>query len=373
MIRTLKITALGVVTLVLLAVGITLGPSMYWWHAHGFDEARLRACDTALIGRLSVWEGCYEREIRALVKDDILKGLKTIEHYHRYSRRFAGNCHMVLHPIGRELGEHADLRALGKLNTDFGCTEGFIHGAVERKLAHGTSLSQTQVEAMCRNTSIFSIRGCEHGIGHGYMRNAGTNLSEALGNCKRMNEESMERTCSSGVFMEVSFAIGHWDFARRIPWAKRTRVGAWCETVDEVFEGTCYAWASKDVPVRKRLAFCRKVQRAKSRDVCFRGVGIDDTFREPGYCGAIRECWYAYAAMHQRFQSHPQDDTRKICSSLKNEAAEGCAEGAGFLAAVKMTGHDSRELAEICRRYPDRLRRSCLKGVEGRTAPLDFV
>jgi hypothetical protein len=158
---------------------------------------------------------CYATALSALMRDAddpsaVLEEI-AVEAYTEPSGRLLGDCHGLMHTVGREYAAAHDV-TLESLMTylpqtnEPGCSAGFAHGLVTG-VAPQIDLSDPAASAaVCDETDTRYRRySCVHGFGHAFMRLVREDLTEALRLCSEaLGAEAPD--CSQGAFHDYWFA-----------------------------------------------------------------------------------------------------------------------------------------------------------------------
>jgi hypothetical protein len=159
---------------------------------------------------------CYAQGLAALFEgeDDPSGALEeaAVAAYSDPSGRLLGDCHGLMHTVGREFAAEHDV-TLGSLMTylpqsnEPGCTAGFAHGLVTGVAPQIDLSKPADAAAVCEDTETrYQRYSCVHGFGHAFMRLVREDLDEALRLCAALGKASAP-DCSQGSFHDYWFAV----------------------------------------------------------------------------------------------------------------------------------------------------------------------
>jgi hypothetical protein len=170
--------------------------------------------DCAAVAELEDARACYATALWALVggADDPASALEEIAvaAYSEPSRRLLGECHGLMHTVGREYaGAHAvtleNLMSYLPQTNEPGCSAGFAHGLVTGVAPQIDLGDPAASAAVCDETDTRYRRySCIHGFGHAFMRLVREDLETALELCSALGAEAPD--CSQGAFHDYWFA-----------------------------------------------------------------------------------------------------------------------------------------------------------------------
>lgn len=153
-----------------------------------------------------------------------------------------GMCHILAHEVGRAAVAEPGGFARAMTYPIHTCGGGYVHGAVEARLA---AEKQPEV-AMVGLCGARPDGLCLHGLGHGAMLVTGNDPPAALRMCDGLNKATEQVQCGEGVFMQ------HFQTGVAGPHPNRfldprdpTRV---CRTQRDQYRSACYTYA----PLYKR-------------------------------------------------------------------------------------------------------------------------
>lgn len=178
------------------------------------EERSLQACGE--IADADAARDCYAQALAALFEgeDDPAGPLEeaTVAAYSDPTGRLLGDCHGLMHTVGREFAaEHdvtlASLMTFLPQSNEPGCTAGFAHGLVTG-VAPQIDLSRpADSAAVCDETDTrYQRYSCVHGFGHAFMRLVREDLDGALQLCAALGDVSAP-DCSQGAFHDYWFAV----------------------------------------------------------------------------------------------------------------------------------------------------------------------
>jgi hypothetical protein len=153
--------------------------------------------------------------------NDPANELPRIDAYvHSVGGWLEGNCHVLMHAVGRRYGVHAHvtltnlLEYLPKTN-DPGCSAGFAHGLLIALGPQIQKLGPKGAAADChRAPTRYQRYSCIHGLGHAYARQFDDFIDPALTSCGRLGPADAP-DCAQGVFHDYWIAVAGLDGTRR--------------------------------------------------------------------------------------------------------------------------------------------------------------
>jgi hypothetical protein len=183
------------------------------------QEPDLEAC--AAIGEGDASRDCYTQAFSGLMRDadDPGPALEeiAIAAYTDPSGRLLGDCHGLMHTVGREYAAHhgvtlENLMTYLPQTNEPGCSAGFAHGLVTA-VAPEIDLSDPQASARVCDEAQTRYRrySCVYGFGHAFMRLVRENLAAALELCSALEADAPD--CSQGAFHDYWFAVAGADDA----------------------------------------------------------------------------------------------------------------------------------------------------------------
>jgi hypothetical protein len=125
--------------------------------------------------------------------NDPANELPRIDAYvHSVGGWLQGNCHVVMHTVGRRYGAHAHVTLTNLLDylprtNDPGCSAGFAHGLLISLGPQIEKLGPKGAAASChRAPTRYRRYSCIHGLGHAYARQFNDFVDPALASCGRL-------------------------------------------------------------------------------------------------------------------------------------------------------------------------------------------
>ena len=163
------------------------------------------ACPDGLSGDFK----CFERHYQTVVNSQSVEAAFTdIKDAYERSPYVKGNCHQLVHVIGRAAGLlFGDVAQAYERGNEF-CWSGYYHGVMEAILAKiGYQNVKTQLNTICAGVGAterysFAHYNCAHGLGHGVMLVSQHELFDALTTCDSLGDGWERESCYGGVFME---------------------------------------------------------------------------------------------------------------------------------------------------------------------------
>jgi hypothetical protein len=131
-----------------------------------------------------------------------------------------GNCHVLMHAVGRRYGLHAHVTLANLLDylpktNDPGCSAGFAHGLLIALGPQVQRLGPKGAAADChRAPTRYQRYSCIHGLGHAYARQFDDFVDPALASCSRLGPDDAP-DCAQGVFHDYWIAVAGLDGTRR--------------------------------------------------------------------------------------------------------------------------------------------------------------
>jgi hypothetical protein len=263
---------------------------------------------------------CYLSHLRAAVLKyrDPARQLPQLDVVVERSGGFiAGNCHMMMHVIGRDYARahHVTLQTLQRylpLSNDPGCSAGFGMGLVMGLSKQIFDNGPKGANALCAQAPT-RMRNytCYHSLGHAYMRFFHGGLQYALASCRALGAQALD--CEQGAFHDYWLARSGEDGAR----------------------------------------FDRN-QPATARQLCARQKGM-----------VVVACWYRYYLSLPPKQT-PATPARieALCRGLVDLQHEGCIASASLISNL-----DPTQQFSICARLPVGDVDSCMRGVGTQNLP----
>lgn len=357
--------------------------------AHGPASApNLEAC--AGIAGDDGARACYAEVLRALMEGaedpSIPLGDIAVHAYTEPSGRLLGDCHGLMHAVGREYAQAQGI-TLENLMTylpqtnEPGCSAGFAHGLVTA-VAPEIDLRRPQdAAAVCDETDTRYRRySCVHGFGHAFMRLVREELPAALELCGALGADAPD--CSQGAFHDYWFAVLGADDTVRPP-TVIDDPRELCADLAEEFVRPCWYRAfvddRPDRPVRAAddiLALCEGLE-GLQRHACITAasvVGPPDPGAQLSVCtdleGAEAVSCIQGTKVQNLIASPPEDLVALIrqCESFPGETALACYRWLGKVLAV-VTNAEFEQFG--CPEIPESAgRRECVRGARSSDGPL---
>ncbi len=172
---------------------------------------------------LPFYRSCLADQAYLLVvhTNDPANELPRIDAYvHSVGGWLQGNCHVLMHSVGRRYGIHAHVTLTNLLNylpktNDPGCSAGFAHGMLIALGPQIQKLGPKGAAADChRAPTRYQRYSCIHGLGHAYARQFDDFVDPALASCDKLGpDDSLD--CAQGVFHDYWIAVAGLDGTRR--------------------------------------------------------------------------------------------------------------------------------------------------------------
>ena len=223
------------------------------------------------------------------------------------------DCHVVIHPIGRQTLLKKKTVDHAFKECDKTCQSACYHGVMEQFMInkgysnisdfHKVNFSLF-IKDVCNTNDSHLLRfQCLHGLGHGLLYMLDYNLSNALEICDNAATEWDASSCYTGVFMENM--VGEKD-KRNL---KKDDLHYPCNTLDDKYKDQCYlihtSWLDElDLSEEEIIEECKKA-------VNYSGSCVQSLGRDLG--NEVRDGDSSYVA--------------KLCSSLEPELKQRCMSG----------------------------------------------
>ena len=283
------------------------------------------------------------------------------------------DCHGSAHHLGRmAFAEYGAAAASGLAET---CQSGMRHGVMEQLFGgRGIANLAEDVDALCPDADdAFGRHQCFHGVGHGVMAWTAYELEDALGICGRLSDESGQRSCYSGVFMEnvvsgLSGAVG-----QRSAYVNAEDPHYPCNALPERYVSDCYWYQTSQMLTvfnqdLGRVADACVEAPASSRRSCFGSYGRDvgAAHRRNPYL-VVQYCRLPESLMHQgdcidgAARTLFWDETQQsaglaLCAEVEAPiVAEAC-----YQSIINQAHAVVADLGPFCGQLPGRWRERCL-------------
>jgi hypothetical protein len=289
---------------------------------------------------------CFEGHYRAIINS---KGVKDafvdIKDAYDKSPFVKGNCHQLVHVIGRAAGDKYGDVAKAYAEGDNFCWSGYYHGVMEAVINKiGYDNIKAQLSTICASVAAterysFYHYNCVHGLGHGVMAVNQTELFDALRTCDALTDWWERESCYGGVFMENIMSEINPD--HRTKYLKSDDLMYPCTAVERQYKQQCFlmqtshALQSTGYDFDRVFTLCDKVE-AGFRPTCYQSLGrdasgntISDAIRTRDIClkgrdftakdncitGAVKD-FIAYF--------HSNEAGEKLCATLEPKLRESC-------------------------------------------------
>lgn len=310
----------------------------------------------------------------------------VVEAYSEPSGRLLGECHGLMHTVGREFA--ADNGVTLETLMDYlpqtnepGCSAGFAHGMVTA-VAPEIDLSDPQASAAVCDAAETRYRrySCVHGFGHAFMRLVREELPEALTLCSALGPDAPD--CSQGAFHDYWFAVAGADDAQR-PETVIEDPRELCGSQPEGFVRPCWYRAfienRPDAPIESGqdiLAVCEGLD-GFQRQGCITAaavVGPPDPRVQLSFCAELAaaeaESCVRGTKVQNLIASPPEELVALLggCDAFPQVAGLACYRWLGKVLAV-LTNGDFERFG--CPAAPTaRARRACVRGAGEIEEPL---
>jgi hypothetical protein len=352
------------------------------------EDASLESCRDVADGDEA--RACYAAALAQIMRDsgDPSTGLEEIavEAYTEPSGRLLGDCHGLMHMVGREYAaEHGvtleNLMTYLPQTNEPGCSAGFAHGLVTAVAPEIDLGDPSASAAVCDEAGTRYRRySCVHGFGHAFMRLVREDLTEALALCSALGADAPD--CSQGAFHDYWFAVAGADDAER-PDTVVENPRELCGAQPEEFVRPCWYRAfvenRPDEPIESGaaiLALCEGLD-GLQRHACITAasvVGPPDPSVQLAYCteldGEEAVSCIRGTKVQNLIASPPEELVALLrrCDAFPPEPELACYRWLGKVMAVLTNGAFE---GYGCDAAPDaRTRRACLQGVAEIDEPL---
>jgi hypothetical protein len=234
--------------------------------------------------------------------NDPANELPRIDAYaHSIGGWLQGNCHVIMHTVGRRYGKKAHVTLTNLLNylpktNDPGCSAGFAHGMLIALGPQIEKLGPKGAAADChRAPTRYQRYSCIHGLGHAYARQFNDFLDPALSSCSKLGPDDA-LDCSQGVFHDYWISVAGLDGTRRTA-STVTSPRKLCAAQPERFVRVCWYRALLERPPPKPpasaadlLALCRGLDGLQLSG-CLTGASLirsDDPLEQLRTCAHLR-------------------------------------------------------------------------------------
>lgn len=186
-------------------------------------ESRTFATCKRFAAALPFYRDCLSDSAYALVlrTDDPANELPRIDAYvHTQGGFLQGNCHVIMHSVGRRYGQHQKIKLTNLLDylpktNDPGCSAGFAHGLL---IALGPEIEKLGPKGAAAGCNAAPTRyqrySCIHGLGHAYAREFNDFTDPALASCKKLGANDAV-DCAQGVFHDYWISVAGLDGTRK--------------------------------------------------------------------------------------------------------------------------------------------------------------
>jgi len=288
---------------------------------------------------------CYGNYYKGLTQQqDIQATFADLKVRYDESSLVRSMCHQLVHVIGRTATvKYPDVTEAYRRGDHF-CWSGYYHGVMEGILKE-TSPENLPViiNSICDNipgeeTYSFDYYNCVHGLGHGVMYVASSELFDALEMCDNLTGEWERKSCYGGVFMENVIT----DFENHFTEYLKPEDPLYpCNAVNEQYKRACYmmqtSYALRVIgyDFSKMFELCSQVEDFY-QNTCYQSIGRDasgltvsDIDRTKSYCllgDGFRQQSYCTIGAVKDFISYFHSDVqaKQLCESLSVDLRETC-------------------------------------------------
>jgi hypothetical protein len=228
---------------------------------------------------------CMQEHYKALVAGKgVAAAFVDIKDAYEKDGAVKGNCHQLVHVIGRAAGDKfGDVAKAYGEGDDF-CWSGYYHGVMEAVIGKiGYSRIKEEINTVCASVGAdkkytFYHYNCVHGLGHGVMAVSQSELFDSLKMCDGLTDMWERESCFGGVFMENVMAEANPH--HKTKYLKSDDPVYPCNAVDRPYKNQCFgmqtSYALKVVgyDFGKVFAMCDAVE-TDFRNVCYQSLGRD--------------------------------------------------------------------------------------------------
>ena len=159
------------------------------------------------------------------------------------------DCHQSAHHLGRMT--FAEYGAAASISVEEVCRSGMRHGMMEQLFVNrGIANLAEDVEVLCPSeVNSFSRYQCLHGVGHGVMAWTAYEIEDALQLCDLLSDESSQRSCYTGIFMENVVSGLSAEVGQRSAYVDRNDPHYPCNILDERYVDDCYWYQTSQMLV----------------------------------------------------------------------------------------------------------------------------
>ncbi len=198
-----------------------------------------------------------------------------------------GNCHPLMHVIGRQAALSYDKVSSAFLAGDSYCWSGYYHGIMEGMiLKMGKDRLLSDLNNICSDIPgkakySFDYFNCVHGIGHGVMALSGDEVLDSLKSCDILKGDWEQNSCYGGVFMQnIIDSTNVADTDNIVKYLKPNEPMYPCNIVGDKYKSQCYLGQSSyalqqtGYDFKKVFDMCQAVAEPY-RDICNQSMGRD--------------------------------------------------------------------------------------------------
>jgi hypothetical protein len=229
--------------------------------------------------------GCLEKHYQTLVATrGVAAAFIDIKDAYNRSTFVKGNCHQLVHIIGRAAGtKYGDVSKAYEQGDNF-CWSGYYHGVMEAVMAQiGYDQIKPKINTICATVSraqkySFYHYNCVHGLGHGIMAVNNSELYDSLTTCDALTDPWERESCYGGVFMEN--IMDEINPNHTTKYLKKDDLMYPCNAVNTQYKQQCYlmqtshALQDTGYDFDKVFGLCDNVE-ADFRQTCYQSLGRD--------------------------------------------------------------------------------------------------
>ncbi|MBS3158768.1 hypothetical protein J4206_05780 [Candidatus Woesearchaeota archaeon] len=304
---------------------------------------------------------CYARFFQDSVKYlGPENALKLIEGLDKNDSFVHGQCHQLVHVLGRaSFDYYSDAIKAYSHGTPF-CWSGYYHGILEQYLKRSPEI-KTAVKNICKSDEIrqtgYLHYQCVHGLGHGLMYYFDNEIFPSLEHCDLLEDDWSRTSCYGGVFMEniIADELGNKDHTAK--YLKTDDTIYPCNAVDYRYKERCYIMVTSHILKVNGYNFedafvkCANVEPSygnEFKEICFVSIGRDAS----GSTKSDPDRTLAKCAMAKILSLNA------TTANLTTIAEEQCIIGAAKDFVSNFAG--AKEAAVMCKKLSGKLRQKCV-------------
>jgi hypothetical protein len=232
---------------------------------------------------------CYKKELTDLTNANGPEtAVALVKQQYDKNPYVKSQCHSLTHAVGRAaLSKYKDI-AITFAHGDHFCASGYYHGTFEQiSEERGADYLIKNANKICvpfadKNRYHLDHYNCVHGVGHGLLGAAGSDLFKALKACDKLADTWERSSCHSGVFMQNVMIEQSPDESvnRKSAFLRREEPMYPCTAVADKYKVGCYIFQSSyaltvtGYDYRRVFSLCQEAG-TWYQDVCYGSMGRD--------------------------------------------------------------------------------------------------